>query len=254
MVEEALDAYLTDNEDSREDVFVSSLLGKVGVKLTHAKDENGLLLYMHINPPTFVKDYSYKEYTYISGTNKVSESTVSIHVNYNRQGKGRNLYSEFDIVETIYRYHDIMQGKCDHYVPRRPSLPDLSKGGLILFFHLPKTGGSSLRHLAKSNEQLEYYSNEHHSMDASKALITHWTKTTKNENLGRTKFFEFHWQLEPCKYFNWKQNKILLALYFLTFIFAQSLPLFQVFQLQEQLRAWRLDAKKTEFLFLFLLC
>mmetsp|Transcript_7810 Transcript_7810/g.21743 ORF Transcript_7810/g.21743 Transcript_7810/m.21743 type:complete len:192 (-) Transcript_7810:41-616(-) len=171
---------------------------------------------MHINPPTFVKDYSYKEYTYISGTNKVSESTVSIHVNYNRQGKGRNLYSEFDIVETIYRYHDIMQGKCDHYVPRRPSLPDLSKGGLILFFHLPKTGGSSLRHLAKSNEQLEYYSNEHHSMDASKALITHWTKTTKNENLGRTKFFEFHWQLEPF------------------------------FQLQEQLRAWRLDAKKKQ--------
>ena len=113
LVEEALDVFLTDYEDSREDVFVSSLLEKVDVKLTAARDENGLLTYMHLNPPTFVEYFSYEGNATLSGINKVSERTASIHVNYNLQGKSRMLYSETDIVEMIYRYHDILQGKCD---------------------------------------------------------------------------------------------------------------------------------------------
>ena len=201
LAEHALDMFLTENVDSREDVFVSSLLEKVGVKLTHANDENGLLKYMHLNPPTFVTKYTYEGKAHISGTNKASGKTVSIHMNYNRQGKGRTLYADSDIAEIMHRYHDVLEGKCDHDVPMRPGLPDLSKGGLILFFHLPKTGGSSLRYLAKTNDHLEYYSNEHRSMNASKDLITQWTQTSGHEKVGRTKFFEFHWNLEPCKYF-----------------------------------------------------
>lgn len=201
LAEHALDMFLTENVDSREDVFVSSLLEKVGVKLTHANDENGLLKYMHLNPPTFVTKYTYEGKAHISGTNKASGKTVSIHMNYNRQGKGCTLYADSDIAEIMHRYHDVLEGKCDHDVPMRPGLPDLSKGGLILFFHLPKTGGSSLRYLAKTNDHLEYYSNEHRSMNASKDLITQWTQTSGHEKVGRTKFFEFHWNLEPCKYF-----------------------------------------------------
>ena len=113
LFEEALDFFLTDNEDSREDVFVSSLLGAVGVELTAAIDENGLLTYMHLNPPTFVEHHAYEGNTTLSGINKVSGSTASIHVNYNLQGKSCTQYSESDIVEMIYRYHDILQGKCD---------------------------------------------------------------------------------------------------------------------------------------------
>ena len=199
-VEQALDIFLTDNVDSREDVFASSLLEKVGITLTHAMDKNGLLIYMHINPPTFVEKYSFKDNAKLLGTNKVSGATASIHVNYNRQGIDRAHYSDFDIVEIMHRYHDVLKGKCDHVIPRTTGLPDLSNGGVIIFFHLPKTGGSSLRHLAKSNNRLDYYSNEHRSMNVSKNLISQWAQTPGLEKLGKTKFFEFHWSLEPCKY------------------------------------------------------
>ena len=56
-----------------------------------------------------------------------------------------------------------------------------------------------MRHLAKSNNRLDYYSNEHQSMNASKNLISQWTQTPGLEKLGRTKCFELHWNLEPCK-------------------------------------------------------
>jgi len=102
LVEQALDIFLIDNVDPREDVFASSLLEKIGIMLTHAMDKNGLLIYMHINPPTFVEKYSFKDNAKLLGIDKVSGATASIHVNYNRQGVGRTLYSDIDIAEVLY--------------------------------------------------------------------------------------------------------------------------------------------------------
>ena len=127
LVEQALDIFLIDNVDPREDVFASSLLEKIGIILTHAMDKNGLLIYMHINPPTFVEKYSFKDNAKLLGIDKVSGATASIHVNYNRQGVGRTLYSDIDIAEVLYCYDDILKGKCDNVFQEIQAFPTSAK-------------------------------------------------------------------------------------------------------------------------------
>lgn len=77
------------------------------------------------------------------------------------------------------------------------SLPDLRKGGIVVFYHMPKTGGTTLRHLAKVNQQIEFHSNKKVSMEKTKKLINQWTLS--NDIIGegqKVKFVELHYALE----------------------------------------------------------
>jgi hypothetical protein len=79
------------------------------------------------------------------------------------------------------------------------SLPDLRKGGIVLFYHMPKTGGTALRYLAKKNEQIEFHSNQKVSMEEIKQQINQWTMS-KDIVVGegqKVKFVELHYALEP---------------------------------------------------------
>jgi len=79
----------------------------------------------------------------------------------------------------------------------RNNLPDLSKGGIVLFFHMPKAGGSSIRAAAQKHNQVEYHSNEHISMEVAKKTIQDWTLSDDLIGEGKkVKFFELHWELE----------------------------------------------------------
>lgn len=92
---------------------------------------------------------------------------------------------------------EIKEQTATHTESNNHNLPDLSKGGIVLFFHMPKAGGSSIRAAAQKHAQIEYNSNEHTSMDAAKTMIHDWTLSDDLIGEGKkVKFFELHWELE----------------------------------------------------------
>jgi len=81
----------------------------------------------------------------------------------------------------------------------RPSLPDMSNGGIVLFFHIPKTGGSTFRNLAKINDKFDIYSNGGKTpLKEVKDRVTKWSLDPNIVNQERkVKFEEFHWNYDP---------------------------------------------------------
>lgn len=78
-------------------------------------------------------------------------------------------------------------------------LSNMSNGrGVILFFHIPKTGGTAMRAAAEANNaQLEYHSNQN-DMEGALKRIDDWTqdgtwKHFQGKN-AKVKFVEFHWK------------------------------------------------------------
>ncbi len=82
----------------------------------------------------------------------------------------------------------------------RKSLPDLRNGGIVLFFHLPKTGGTSIRLLARKNDKIDLSKNHKLSMPQIKEKLEGWTHDPEITGTGRkVRMMEFHWGLDPCK-------------------------------------------------------
>mmetsp|Transcript_32204 Transcript_32204/g.70790 ORF Transcript_32204/g.70790 Transcript_32204/m.70790 type:complete len:428 (-) Transcript_32204:149-1432(-) len=130
-VERALGSHLVDNIDSREDVFTSVLMDKIGISVSDTRDEEGLFRYMHMNPPAFVQRFSTRIFLKPTlpplpdGIKKVSKETVAIHLNYNLQGFRKGKYSRRDVEELMYRFHDILRGRCDSSFAMLPRYANL---------------------------------------------------------------------------------------------------------------------------------
>lgn len=80
-------------------------------------------------------------------------------------------------------------------------LPSNLDNGVVLFFHLPKAGGVSMRQMVKQSTQLQYTSNDKRRssdwMERQKHEITKWVSQPPLPNATETvRFAEFHWDLE----------------------------------------------------------
>jgi len=78
------------------------------------------------------------------------------------------------------------------------NLPNFERGGIIIFFHMPKTGGTSFRLAAERNSaQLEFHRNDKISMSQLKEEVLSWTLS--NDIVGdgkKVKLVELHWDLD----------------------------------------------------------
>lgn len=90
--------------------------------------------------------------------------------------------------------------------PRIGKLPNLSMGGIVIFFHVPKTGGTSVTDTAKK-AQWGYASNRKKGnqggMGAVKKIIDEWVEnpaTVMGQEGTKVKFVELHWDLEPGEF------------------------------------------------------
>ena len=112
---------LTDNVDSREDVFIASLLGEVDTYVSDTRDEGGAFRYIPYKPAQRVKGYSKYPSRYsiktLGGMDLFSSETVALHLKEMdkpqfKQEKGVSMD------EVIYRTHDIINGACDDEIAR----------------------------------------------------------------------------------------------------------------------------------------
>jgi len=137
-----------------------------------------------------------------------------------------NFQSAFDpkisaVIENNTTSNNVEQEQ--HHVSS-PTLQNMSKGkGVILFFHIPKTGGSAIREGARRNaQQLKV----HKSTDKGiLEKIDMWTQDKNFEHFqgenSTVKFVEFHWQdgavpLEASLK-SWRQNAADIGLPFFVF-------------------------------------
>ncbi len=83
----------------------------------------------------------------------------------------------------------------------KKELPDLSNGGIVLFFHVPKTGGTSMRFLSHKSDQIALVSGgEKMGMPEIKNTVTGWSLDPEIVGPGQqVRMMEFHWDSDPCK-------------------------------------------------------
>jgi hypothetical protein len=92
-------------------------------------------------------------------------------------------------------------------------LPNFEQGGIIIFFHMPKTGGTSFRMAASRNkEQLEFYMNDKMTISELKEEVLPWTLSKDTVGEGKkVKLVELHWDLDSLVSMQddldiWRQN------------------------------------------------
>ena len=104
-----LDTVLADNVDSREDVFIATLLAKIDTYVSDTRDDGGAFRYIPYRPKhVFQGSGKYPEkwnITTVSGMSKFSNETVALHL--------RDMDDNVLMDEVIYRTHDIVSGTCD---------------------------------------------------------------------------------------------------------------------------------------------
>jgi hypothetical protein len=103
----------------------------------------------------------------------------------------------------------VVDNKASSYFPltealgQKVQLPSMKDGGLMLFFHIPKTGGTSLRTQAKKNCDFITTQNKY-GFDGVEKIIMNWTDPSNGSQLDNNnnnnnnkapksvKFVEFH--------------------------------------------------------------
>ena len=111
-----LHTMLTDNVDSREDVFIASLLGAVNTYISDTRDEAGAFRYIPYKPKHRVRGKAkyppmYKVSPVLKGMDLFSNETVALHL------KGMDT-KDIPMSEVIYRTYDIINEACDAKIPR----------------------------------------------------------------------------------------------------------------------------------------
>ncbi len=103
----ALDTHLAENVDSREDVFMASLLSSLGVVISDTRDDTGAFRYIKHRPKDCREAKYPKEYNipFRDGMAQFSSETVAIHL--------KDMAIDVKMEEVIYRAYDIMSGECD---------------------------------------------------------------------------------------------------------------------------------------------
>jgi hypothetical protein len=101
------------NTDSREDLFVTSILAEQGVHTCDTRDKDGANRYVP-NTPAIMWDFKHKyppkfNIELHKGIRAFSNETVAMHLNYRKTLKK----TECSFHELIYRYHDFFTGRCD---------------------------------------------------------------------------------------------------------------------------------------------
>jgi len=135
---------------------------------------------------TIVKDYNFLDLGLESASFGKDQSTDKNSSNDNNNDSNINInHIKKNWIEEI----------------NRPSLPDMSNGGIILFFHIPKTGGTTIRSLAKANKKCDVYGDGKMSMKEVKHRVTKWSLNpnivNQRRQMRKVKFEEFHWEHDP---------------------------------------------------------
>ena len=104
-----LDTVLADLEDSREDVFIASVLESIGTFISDTRDDTGAFRYIPYKPSLVIqRNGKYPEKFGIlrrTGMNRFSNETVALHL--------RDMDEKIAMDEVIYRTHDLVSGSCD---------------------------------------------------------------------------------------------------------------------------------------------
>jgi len=101
---------LQNHEDSREDLFIASLMGKVGTYVSDTRDETGAFRYICYEPRlVHRRSGKYPSRFNIApryGYAKFSNETVAMHL--------KDMNRVLSMEEVIYRMDDMFSGKCDN--------------------------------------------------------------------------------------------------------------------------------------------
>lgn len=105
--------------DSREDILMARVLAEHGVTCSDTRDENGAFRYLPDNPMSEYRGLHKfpgrgidERVQCHGGLDAFSDETISIHLNYRKKSRWLPMVINYT-EEIIYRYHDLLSGKCD---------------------------------------------------------------------------------------------------------------------------------------------
>jgi hypothetical protein len=140
--------------DSREDILTSRILAQHGITCSDTRDDKGAFRYLPDNPMSEYRGLHKwpgrgldQRVQCHGGLDAFSAETISIHLNYRKKSRWLPMVIDYT-EEIIYRYHDLLSGKCDSEL--LPFVPNMTKLELLNAVQRKRLGHNMAKRLEET--------------------------------------------------------------------------------------------------------